>query len=161
MKILLTGGKSGQLWNELQRTRPEDVELIDTGSERLDITDAARIKSVIRDTNPDCIINAAAYTAVDKAETDSGSAFAVNEHGVANLCEAAADESARLIHVSTDFIFGQSNGSPFLTSSNTLPVSVYGKSKLAGDMRGSVESNTNAGGFEERVSLKEEFASTI
>lgn len=135
MKVLLTGGKSGQLWSELHRTRPEQIELVDAGKERLDITDSERLASVVRELNPDVIINAAAYTAVDKAESESAEAYAVNEQGVINLCEAAAAVSARLLHVSTDFVFGPGNGSPFLTTSETAPVSIYGKSKLAGELQ--------------------------
>jgi len=98
VKVLITGGDSGQLKWELKRT-----------------------------------INAAAYTAVDTAEQEREQAFAVNEQGVKNLCEAAQKQGSYLVHVSSDFVFGQSNGSPFLPDSKTDPVSVYGESKLAGE----------------------------
>jgi len=135
MKVMITGGRNGQLYSELQRTRPDGIELVDTGEQRLDITDAAAVKSLIEDARPDCLINAAAYTAVDKAEEDEELAFAVNDTAVGYLADALSAIDAHFIHVSTDFVFGPGQGSPYLPGANTDPISVYGKSKLAGERR--------------------------
>jgi len=134
MRVLITGSERGQLYWELQRTQPTDATVINIEN-RLDVTDAAAVLACIDEHKPDVIINAAAYTAVDKAETDSDNAYAVNEAGVANLANAANGCGAHLIHVSTDFVFGKSNASPFPTNAAVDPISVYGKSKLAGEQQ--------------------------
>lgn len=133
MKVLITGGDSGQLKWELKRTLPEGVELVGEQSERLDICDAAAVNVALDTDTPECIINAAAYTAVDKAESESDQAYKVNETGVQNLCSSASQRGIRMIHISTDFVFGQGNGSPFLPDAPTDPVGIYGLSKLAGE----------------------------
>lgn len=133
MKVLITGGANGQLKYELTRTCPTGVELCGASDERLDITDADTVADAVAHYKPDVIINAAAYTAVDKAESDRDMAFAVNDTGVKNLCDAATEHSCHLIHVSTDFVFGPGDGTPFLPASPTGPLSVYGESKLAGE----------------------------
>ncbi len=137
MRVLVTGGTSGQLYSELLRTCPDSLELLTTGSERLDITDSTAVQNVVSDLSPAYIINAAAYTAVDNAEDESNidAAYAVNEHGVANLATAASAAGAGLIHVSTDFVFGDMPATPIRPDAPTDPVSVYGKSKLAGEQR--------------------------
>lgn len=133
MKVLVTGGESGQLQWELKRTKPPGVDIVNADGQRLDITDAGAVAESINQYQPDCIINAAAYTAVDKAEQEREQAFAVNQTGVQNLCDAALTGGSRLIHVSTDFVFGQSDGTPFSEEGETDPASVYGESKLAGE----------------------------
>jgi len=135
MRVFVTGGSDGQLYSELHRSCFPGFEIIDPGSERLDITDSAKVAQVISDTAPDCIINAAAYTAVDKAEEDVELAYAINEQGVVNLATAAVANNCRLIHVSTDFVFGDVPASPITPSTATDPISIYGKSKLAGEQR--------------------------
>lgn len=135
MKVLITGGRNGQLYSELLRTRPQGCDIIGTGETRLDVTDADAVTALVEATNPDCLINAAAYTAVDKAEEDQHTAYAVNDDAVAGLAAAASSLNAHFIHVSTDFVFGQGSGTPFLPDAATDPVSIYGKSKLAGERR--------------------------
>ncbi len=137
MKVLVTGGTTGQLYSELLRTCPDAIEIVSTGGERLDITDASAVDAAVSDLSPAYIINAAAYTAVDNAEEEKNrdAAYAVNEHGVANIATAAASAGAGLIHVSTDFVFGDMPATPIRTDAPTDPVSVYGKSKLAGEQR--------------------------
>lgn len=137
MKALITGGSNGQLHSELLRTCPDSFSIIDHGLERLDVTDADAVDSVVAAHKPDFIINAAAYTAVDKAEEEQKQAYAVNDEAVGHLIDAATANDVHLIHVSTDFVFGpaQSQGSPLLPEAQTDPVSVYGKSKLAGEQR--------------------------
>ncbi len=132
MNVFITGSASGQLHWELLRTQPAHVNLL-TVAERLDITDRERVLSELRQLAPDVIINAAAYTAVDKAETEQEMAAAVNTDAVETLSIAASELNAHLIHVSTDFVFGKGDGSPFVENSDVDPVSVYGKTKLAGE----------------------------
>jgi len=132
MKVFITGTSNGQLHWELLRSQPESVNLV-TLEERLDLTDADRVRSELCELAPDVIINAAAYTAVDKAETDIAGARAVNEEAVQTLAEIANQLNAHLIHVSTDFVFGKGDGSPFTENASVDPVSVYGQTKLAGE----------------------------
>jgi dTDP-4-dehydrorhamnose reductase len=132
MRVFITGSDSGQLHWELLRTKPSSVTLLQL-PERLDITDRAHVLAAIKELSPDVIINAAAYTAVDKAEGDVEMAEAVNTRAVETLSMAAANANAHLIHVSTDFVFGKGDGSPFTENAKVDPVSVYGKTKLAGE----------------------------
>jgi len=132
MQVLLTGSERGQLHWELKRCVPAGVKLV-IPDPRLDITDQTAVSQCISETAPDVIINAAAYTAVDTAESDSDSAYAVNEQAVSHLAHAAKSVNAHMIHVSTDFVFGECKATPLHTDSPVDPVSVYGKSKLAGE----------------------------
>ena len=100
---------------------------------RLDVTDASAVDRCVAQCKPDVIINAAAYTAVDKAETDEANAYAVNETGVVNLATACKSQNAHMVHVSTDFVFGECKPTPLKPDTDVDPVSVYGKSKLAGE----------------------------
>ncbi len=134
MQVLLTGSERGQLYWELQRSKPSGVS-IHSAQPRLDITDAEAVAQCMDQCKPDVVINAAAYTAVDKAEDDIDAAYAVNEHGVAHIANAAKNHGAHVIHVSTDFVFGECSASPIKTDAPAEPVSVYGKSKLAGEQQ--------------------------
>lgn len=133
MRAVVTGGSTGQLRWELERTRPIDIEAVFLTRELLDVTNASAVMSVVAEYNPDVIINASAYTAVDKAETDRDAAFAVNTLGVENLATAADALGARLVHVSTDFVFDGQSSSPYSSDATTCPIGVYGESKLAGE----------------------------
>jgi len=132
MKILVTG-KNGQLGSELQKTCPSNVELICFGSKELDISNAEQVNELLITHSPDIVINAAAYTAVDKAETDTDTAYAVNEQGAANLANTCKNIDAKLIHISTDFVFDGISTMPYTASDATNPLGVYGASKLAGE----------------------------
>lgn len=132
MKILLTGGH-GQLGWEMQRTVPDGIELAAFGSGDLDITDRRAVLDIVTRERPEAIVNAAAYTAVDRAEQDVTRAFQVNGQGAANVAQAAREAGARLIHISTDFIFDGRQSTPYLPSDQPRPVGVYGRSKLAGE----------------------------
>ena len=132
MKVLITG-KNGQLGSELQKTCPSNVELICFGSKELDISNAEQVNELLITHSPDIVINAAAYTAVDKAETDTDTAYAVNEQGAANLANACKNIDAKLIHISTDFVFDGTSTMPYTASDATNPLGVYGASKLAGE----------------------------
>jgi len=133
MKILIAGA-NGQLGRELSDTVPADIEVKACTRIELDITDPEAIAYILHAYNPDVIINAAAYTAVDKAETEEELAFAINRDGVRNLVEGARGAGARLIHISTDFIFNGKSSEPYKIESLPDPMSVYGASKLAGEI---------------------------
>lgn len=132
MKVMITGA-SGQLGYELQKIAPKHYEIIALGHHDFDITCANDAKNKIFTLMPQLIINAAAYTAVDAAESEKDLAIAVNAAGAANLARSARDISARFIHISTDFIFDGSKGSPYLPDDEPNPLSSYGMSKWLGE----------------------------
>ena len=134
MKVLITG-KGGQLAWELEQTVPDHVELVSFGVEELDITNQAQVNEVVLSHSPDLVINAAAYTAVDKAETDQETAFAVNDKGSEYLALICKEINARLIHVSTDFVFDGEKTTPYQTDDTPNPINIYGESKLKGDLK--------------------------
>jgi dTDP-4-dehydrorhamnose reductase len=133
MKVLITG-KGGQLAWELVRLAPQAFEIISVGREQLDISNENQVVDFIDSTKPDLVINAAAYTAVDQAEKDSVTAYAVNEHGVKYLAQACKKINARILHISTDFIFDGTSTSLYQTDAKPDPLNVYGASKLAGEL---------------------------
>ena len=132
MKILVTGA-GGQLGQSLQDTAPAAVSLITTSRHELDISDAAAVRAAIAEHQPGIVINTAAYTAVDRAESDAATAQLINGDAVAELARACSDSGCRLIHVSTDFVFAGTGTEPLRPGDPTKPTSVYGKSKLAGE----------------------------
>lgn len=125
---LVVTGAGGQVGRELTRLAPSARAF---GRDELDITDAAAVHAVLRP--GDIVLNCAAYTAVDQAETDREAAFAGNETGPAVLAAACARAEARLIHVSTDYVFDGTANQPYRTTDPTGPATVYGRSKLAGE----------------------------
>lgn len=133
MKILLTGSK-GQLGSCFQDRLPQGWEVWATDSDVLDITDLAKVKQAVTQFEPNVIVNAAAYTAVDKAETDRELAALINETGPKNLALAANDVGARLVHVSTDYVFDGTATTPYVETDATNPLGVYGKTKLDGEI---------------------------
>ncbi len=132
MKVLVLGA-GGQLGRELTDTLPEGVDCLALDRQGLDITDPSAIRALLAAEHPDAVINASAYTAVDRAEDEREAAFAVNRDGPANLARLAAASGIRLLHVSTDFVFDGGAGSPYPTDATTRPLGVYGESKLAGE----------------------------
>jgi len=134
MKILITG-QGGQLAWELEQTSPQAFDVICFSSKELDITNQETVNKIVATHKPDVVINAAAYTAVDKAETDQDKAYAVNELGSEYLALACKALKAKMIHVSTDFVFDGTSTTPYQTDDKTNPVNVYGASKLAGDIK--------------------------
>ncbi|WP_257287522.1 dTDP-4-dehydrorhamnose reductase [Endozoicomonas sp. SESOKO2] len=132
MRVLITGC-DGQLGYELQRAVPEGIELLCADRYRLDITSQVSVDAYFDAHEPEAVINAAAYTAVDKAETDSDSAFAVNTKGAAYLAEACSKHDIPMVQVSTDFVFDGSQSTPYKVTDKTNPVNVYGESKLQGE----------------------------
>jgi dTDP-4-dehydrorhamnose reductase len=132
MKVLLTGAE-GQLGREIRSLAAPGVTIIPAGRGELDITDADQVLAYMESVAPDAVINAAAYTKVDLAESEPEKAYAVNETGAVNLARAAAGIGARMVHVSTDFVFDGQKSSPYLPSDQVNPLSVYGASKAAGE----------------------------
>ncbi len=132
MKALVIG-KNGQLGWELLRTSPAEIEVVAYNSADLDISNTQQVNDMVTANRPDWIINAAAYTAVDKAESETEKAFAVNRDGIVNLGGAAKEVGAGIIHISTDFVFDGLKSSPYLTDDLPNPTGIYGKSKLAGE----------------------------
>ncbi len=132
-KILITGA-SGQLGYELQRSVPTNYQLICTDVDRLDICQSEQVEQFVAEYQPDVIINAAAYTAVDKAESEDKLAWKINEQGAKNLAITASEHQAQIIQISTDFVFDGKQSSPYLEEDYTgESSSVYGKSKHAGE----------------------------
>ncbi len=132
MRILVTGA-GGQLAGALTRLASPDREIHAVGVDRLDITDANAVDRAVAAMRPDAIVNAAAYTAVDKAESEPELARAVNADGAGHLARAATRHGAFLVHVSTDFVFAGDHGRPYRPDDETGPVSVYGRTKLEGE----------------------------
>lgn len=132
LTVLLTGA-GGQLGQELQRCAPDGVRLHALDSRGLDVTDRAAVQEAFARIAPDVVINAAAYTAVDKAEGEKARAYAVNAEAPRLIAEACQDSSCRIVHISTDFVFDGRKSSPYLPDDAVNPLSVYGASKLQGE----------------------------
>lgn len=135
MRILIAGSQ-GQLARALVELAPRaaDVQAFAAGRPALDLTSAASVLRTLGDFKPDIIINAAAYTAVDKAESEPEAAMALNCTGPQRLAEEAARIGAAIIHVSTDYVFDGTKSAPYVETDPTGPVSSYGRSKLAGEL---------------------------
>lgn len=133
MRKALIVGANGQLGRALQSCAPAGVELVTHDVDTLDITDAGAIEACLAETQPDVLLNAAAYTAVDKAESDEAAAHAVNATAVGLLADGARRIGARFVHVSTDFVFDGRSGSPYRPDAPTNPLGAYGRTKLAGE----------------------------
>jgi len=132
VNVLVTGA-DGQVGKALQATAPESVSVTALDVGKLDITDIDAVVTLCATHSPDYIINAAAYTAVDRAETDIDAAYAVNRDGPRHLAQAAKASGAKLIHLSTDFIFDGARSTPYDPEAAARPLGVYGASKLAGE----------------------------
>ncbi len=131
-KVLVTGA-NGQLGLELRATLPAGFEFHGADLPELDITKAEAVLSYVEQLKPAVIINCAAYTAVDKAESDSGLAYAVNRDGALHLAAAAKRVGARMVQVSTDFVFDGRQSTPYQVTDRPAPLGVYGQSKLEGE----------------------------
>lgn len=133
MSKVLVLGKNGQVAKELAQTVPDDIETIFAGRNELDLLQPDLIADFIEKESPDVIINAAAYTAVDKAESDQDAAFCLNYECVQVLVQLCKKLNIRLIHISTDFVFDGSSNVPYKIEDKTSPLGVYGLSKLKGE----------------------------
>ena len=132
MKILITG-KSGQLGRALVNELRAGQDVTATDRDELDIRDKETVNKLVTTVAPDVIINAAAYTSVDLAESEIPNCWSVNAKGPDHLARAAAQKGAQLIHFSTDYVFDGRANIPYSESSKTAPLSTYGLSKLRGD----------------------------
>ncbi|MGJ0490228.1 dTDP-4-dehydrorhamnose reductase [Methylobacter sp.] len=132
MKILLTGC-NGQVGWELARALLPLGDVIAANRSQVDLSDPDGLRRIVQKVSPDVIVNPAAYTAVDKAETDRDMAFLINAEASRVLAEEAAKSAALLIHYSTDYVFDGTKNAPYTEDDATHPVNVYGQSKLAGE----------------------------
>ncbi len=145
MKMLITGAK-GQLGSELLRILKDmncslgvvdgyydNADIMALDADELDITDLSAVKSTIGRFRPDIIINTAAFTNVDGCEADMDNAFRVNSLGARNIALAAQEAGSRLVHLSTDYVFSGEGKTPYREYDQTLPGSIYGKTKLLGE----------------------------
>ena len=132
MRCLLTG-TGGQLATELMRRVPQHIDVHAMSIDSLDITSPDGISSAMESVRPELVINAAAWTDVDGAEDNEPEAAAINSDGVRFLAESCDVHSARLVHVSTDFVFDGRSDAPYLPTDETSPLSAYGRTKRAGE----------------------------
>ena len=138
MNILVTGA-NGQLGHEMQRVAKSSnhnyifTDVAD-GYEKLDITNIEDIRNMVKNNNVDIIVNCAAYTNVDKAESDYDTADLINNTAVGNLATAMKEAGGTLIHISTDYVFQGDRNTPCQEDWTTNPLGVYGKTKLAGEV---------------------------
>ncbi len=130
---ILVAGRAGQLARALAARAPAGVEVIALGRPELDLTRDETIAAAIAALKPDAILNAAAYTAVDQAETDAEAAYALNCDGAGRLADAARAAGLPLLAVSTDYVFDGRGGAPYPETAAPNPINVYGASKLAGE----------------------------
>ncbi|WP_341198070.1 dTDP-4-dehydrorhamnose reductase [Hyphomonas chukchiensis] len=134
IQTILVAGRSGQVAQALAATTlPAAVKLVALGRPDLDLLDPKSIALAMDRVSPDLVINAAAYTAVDQAESDDTNAFALNADGAAHLAKAAAERGAPILHLSTDYVFDGSKSGPYVETDPVAPLGVYGASKLAGE----------------------------
>ena len=132
MKILITGS-NGMLGHDLIEVLKDNHELLLTTSKTLDITDGDSVMDFIVKSNPDIVINSAAYTDVDGCESNPDLAYNVNGEGVKNLALACREVDCPLVHISTDYVFNGQNDRPWVEDDEIGPISIYGKSKLKGE----------------------------
>ena len=132
MKVLIAGA-AGQLGRALQATAPAGVTIVAPPEGEFDILDDAKVSAVVASAGPGLVVNAAAYTQVDKAETDLEAAEAVNGTAAGRLAAAAARAGARFVHVSTDFVFDGMSALPYAPDAAPNPIGAYGATKLSGE----------------------------
>lgn len=133
MKKILQIGTRGQLGWELLRTCAPLGEVVALDYPDVDLSDSTGLRELVRSVNPDIIINAAAYTNVDKAESEPEKARAINATGPGVLAEEAKKANAILVHYSTDYVFDGTKGSPYVETDQPNPINVYGQTKLEGE----------------------------
>lgn len=133
MKVLLTGA-DGQLGRCFQDVYATTYEIIALNSAALDITNLDQVAASVSEHKPQVVVNAAAYTAVDRAEDEPEQAFLVNAQGAKNLAVVCAKLNIELIHISTDYVFDGTKKTPYSVKDAPNPINVYGKSKLAGEL---------------------------
>lgn len=132
-KTVLVAGAQGQLGQAIVMLAPQDLQIIALNRAQLDITQAAQVDDALGHYKPQVVINAAAYTAVDKAESDVEQAFAINADGARHVAAAASRHGAWPIHISTDFVFAGQQCTPYSVDAPVAPLGAYGRSKAAGE----------------------------
>ncbi|MXO73101.1 dTDP-4-dehydrorhamnose reductase [Alteraurantiacibacter buctensis] len=132
MKVLITGAE-GQLGRALQASAPANARVLAIGRADLDLADAAAVEARVRAESPDLLINAAAYTAVDKAESEEALAQAINAGAVTAMAAGLAGTAGRMVHISTDFVFDGRAARAYRPHDSRNPLSVYGRTKAAGE----------------------------
>lgn len=132
-KPILLVGNTGQLGQEIVQMFPSDRKLVAVGRPEVDLTQPDTLTKIVRKIQPQVIINCAAYTAVDQAESEPELAYAINAQAPEILAQEAHQLGAFLVHVSTDYVFDGSQSHPYCESDPTNPLGIYGKSKLAGE----------------------------
>ena len=132
MKVIVTGG-DGQLSNHIKHFKKKSINWTFVSSKELDISNSNKVKQFFTENEFDLIVNCAAYTAVDMAEDETKKAFLVNEKGVKNIVKACEEKNAKLIQISTDYVFDGKNSNPYKENDAPNPIGAYGKSKHAGE----------------------------
>ncbi|RAP76803.1 dTDP-4-dehydrorhamnose reductase [Paenibacillus montanisoli] len=132
MNILITGA-GGQLGRDLLRVLGQTYACTPLTRQELDICDIRAVQKTVNELKPDVVINAAGYSKVDQAEENSAEAYRINALGVSQLAIAAEEAGAKLVHVSTDYVFDGTKGEPYGETDRTNPLNIYGKSKLLGE----------------------------
>jgi dTDP-4-dehydrorhamnose reductase len=132
LKILVTG-KTGQLGHDLYELLKDKEEVIAVGREEFDITDINSTQKFIKEYLPDVILHCAAYTKVDDCEKNKDLAYKVNAIGTGNIASICSDIGAKMVYISTDYVFDGRKNTPYLEFDTPNPLNVYGKSKLAGE----------------------------
>jgi len=133
MRVIVTGSK-GMLARDIIPVLEENHEVLEFSKEFLDITDLSKIEKILGNEKPDVLINCAAYTAVDRAESEPEKAYLLNAKGPGILAKACHKAGIRLVHVSTDFVFDGKTPRPYKEDDEVNPIGVYGKSKLEGEI---------------------------
>ena len=141
MKVLVLGG-AGQVARAVAARAPEGRSVIVKNRQDVDITDEAALVNLVATVRPDWIVNGAAYTAVDRAESEPDLAKAINDTAVGGMARAASRHGARLLHLSTDFVFDGNSNRAYLPGDQTNPCSVYAATKLEGERRAMAEGNS-------------------
>lgn len=132
IKLLVTG-QAGQVARAMEKAGSDDFVVTCVGRPELDLTDPASVRSAIERHKPNIVVNPAAYTAVDKAESEIELAYAINRDGAGSVAAAAAQVGVPIVHISTDYVFGGDKAEPYRETDPTGPTGVYGASKLAGE----------------------------
>lgn len=127
-------GKTGQIAKSIVQSKIDDCEILAAGRDDCDIGSLDEVSRTITHFQPDFIVNAAAYTAVDKAEEESDEAFRINRDGAKNIAIISADLSVPMVHFSTDYVFDGSKSKPYTENDSVGPTGIYGESKLAGEV---------------------------
>ena len=132
MRLAVTG-KNGQVVSALQALASDELEIVALGRPEVDLAQRETVLKALREVKPDVVVSAAAYTAVDKAESEQDVAFAVNRDGARAVAQSARDLGIPIIHLSTDYVFDGTKATPYVENDPTGPTSIYGRSKLEGE----------------------------